>query len=98
MSDYTYFKITNFNENHHGYQYQDGLNVLDKPFEKDGSCVEGGLYFTDLKNIYNYYGYGCWLREITLPLDDPDFQMVEDVNIACDILRSEIVRERPWYA
>jgi uncharacterized membrane protein YphA (DoxX/SURF4 family) len=27
-----------------------------------------------------------------------DFQMVEDVNIACDILRSEIVRERPWYA
>jgi uncharacterized membrane protein YphA (DoxX/SURF4 family) len=27
-----------------------------------------------------------------------DFQMVEDVNIACDILRSEIKRERPWYA
>jgi uncharacterized membrane protein YphA (DoxX/SURF4 family) len=27
-----------------------------------------------------------------------DFQMVEDVNIACDILKSEIRRERPWYA
>jgi uncharacterized membrane protein YphA (DoxX/SURF4 family) len=27
-----------------------------------------------------------------------DFQMVEDVNIACDILRSEITRDRPWYA
>jgi uncharacterized membrane protein YphA (DoxX/SURF4 family) len=27
-----------------------------------------------------------------------DFQMVEDVNIACDILRSEVKRERPWYA
>ena len=27
-----------------------------------------------------------------------DFQMVEDVNIACDILRSELKRERPWYA
>jgi len=27
-----------------------------------------------------------------------DFQMVEDVNIACDILGSEIKRERPWYA
>jgi hypothetical protein len=27
-----------------------------------------------------------------------DFQMVEDVNVACDILRSEIKRERPWYA
>jgi uncharacterized membrane protein YphA (DoxX/SURF4 family) len=27
-----------------------------------------------------------------------DFQMVEDVNIACSILQSEIKRERPWYA
>jgi uncharacterized membrane protein YphA (DoxX/SURF4 family) len=27
-----------------------------------------------------------------------DFQMVEDVNIACNILRSEVKRERPWYA
>jgi hypothetical protein len=27
-----------------------------------------------------------------------DFQMVEDVNIACDILNSDLKRERPWYA
>jgi len=27
-----------------------------------------------------------------------DFQMVEDVNIACDILKSDIKRDRPWYA
>ena len=27
-----------------------------------------------------------------------DFQMVEDVNIACDILKSDIRRERQWYA
>jgi uncharacterized membrane protein YphA (DoxX/SURF4 family) len=27
-----------------------------------------------------------------------DFQMVEDVNIACDVLKSELKRERPWYA
>ncbi|HUX96994.1 MAG TPA: DoxX family protein [Bacteroidales bacterium] len=27
-----------------------------------------------------------------------DFQMVEDVNIACDILKSDIKRERQWYA
>jgi hypothetical protein len=25
-----------------------------------------------------------------------DFQMVEDVNIACDILKGDIQRERPW--
>ncbi len=27
-----------------------------------------------------------------------DFQMVEDVNIACDILKSDLKRERQWYA
>lgn len=27
-----------------------------------------------------------------------DFQMVEDVNIACDILQTEIKRDRPWCA
>lgn len=27
-----------------------------------------------------------------------DFQMVEDVNIACEILKSDLKRERPWYA
>ena len=27
-----------------------------------------------------------------------DFQMVHDVNIACDILKSDLNRERPWYA
>lgn len=27
-----------------------------------------------------------------------DFQMVEDVNIACDVLKSDLKRERPWYA
>jgi len=27
-----------------------------------------------------------------------DFQMVEDVNIACEILSGDLKRERPWYA
>jgi uncharacterized membrane protein YphA (DoxX/SURF4 family) len=27
-----------------------------------------------------------------------DFQMVEDVNIACNVLKSELKRDRPWYA
>jgi uncharacterized membrane protein YphA (DoxX/SURF4 family) len=27
-----------------------------------------------------------------------DFQMVEDVNLACNILKSDLKRERPWYA
>ena len=71
----TYFKITNEKECHYGYQYHDGLNILDRPFESNGSCVEGGLYFTDLKNLSRFYKFGIWLREITIP---DDALMVED--------------------
>ncbi|AYV85343.1 MAG: ankyrin repeat protein [Satyrvirus sp.] len=44
-----YFKIMNVKENHHGYQYRDGLNVLDKEFDDDpyNHCSKGGLYFAD---------------------------------------------------
>ena len=65
----SYFKITNEDESHRGYQYKDGLNILDKSFEREGSCVPGGLYFTTAKHIAKFLHYGCYLREITLPSD-----------------------------
>ncbi len=40
-----FYKVTNSKEKHNGYQYQYGLNILDKEFEMTGSCVPGGLYF-----------------------------------------------------
>ena len=64
-----YYKITNKTECHNGFQYVDGLNILDKPFERDGSNVAGGLYFTTAKYIFNFLYRGCYLREITLPKD-----------------------------
>ena len=73
-----YFKITNEQENHNGYQYVDGLNVLNMPFAEEGSCVPGGFYFTDAENILFYLSYGIYLREISLPETDPDFKMVKD--------------------
>ena len=73
-----YFKITNKDENHNGFQYVDGLNILDKPFEKYGSCVPGGLYFTDIEHIFEFLQYGIYLREVILPTDDKDFEMVAD--------------------
>jgi len=72
-----YFKITNRGENHYGYQYRDGLNILDKPFEPNGSCVAGGLYFTTAEHIHKFYSVGCYLREIYLCNSDK-FQMVPD--------------------
>ena len=73
----TYYKITNEKECHNGYQYVDGLNILDKPFDSDGCCVEGGLYFTTIEHIFNFLDYGCHLREITLP---ENCQWVQDLT------------------
>src|SRR5271170_7606741 len=75
-----FYKITNAKEIHRGFAYKDGLNILDKKFNGHGSCVAGGLYFTNLYNLHNFYAFGIHLREIFLPLDDPDFQMIIDPN------------------
>lgn len=73
-----YFKITNEAENHHGFQYKDGLNVLLQPFRQEGSCVPGGLYFTTIDFIHEFYNYGVNLRIVELPTSDPEFKMVGD--------------------
>jgi len=73
-----YYKITNKEENHHGFQYEDGLNVLTDEFKEQGSCVAGGLYFTNEKYIFRFFNFGIYLREIFLPTDNPKFKMVQD--------------------
>ena len=75
-----YYKVTNVKEYHHNYQYSDGLNILLEPFNDDpkASCVQGGFYFTILEYIPLFYDYGSNLREIILPIDDPDFKMIKD--------------------
>jgi hypothetical protein len=71
----TYLKITNLEENHNGLQYKDGLVEDIIPFAKEGSCVPGGIYFSDDKNICGFLEYGEWIREVTIP---SDAEMVED--------------------
>lgn len=75
----TYYKVTKENECHHGYQYKDGLNILADKFNNNpkASCVAGGLYFTDYDHLPEFFGYGVWIREVTIPTDakvvkDPD--------------------------
>ena len=75
-----YYKITNKNETHYGFEYRDGLNILKEEFNnnKDSSCVPGGFYFTTKEFIHEFYGYGIYLREIELPNNDPEFKIVKD--------------------
>jgi len=74
-----YYKVTSENEIHNGFQYKDGLNTLVEEFNDnpEASCVPGGFYFTDYENLPKFFGYGEWIREVTIPTDakvvlDPD--------------------------
>ena len=73
-----YYKITNKDETHHGYKYQDGLNILDKPFDEIGTSASSGLYFTTIEHVPKFYRLGIHLREVHLPIDDPEFKIVRD--------------------
>ncbi len=63
-----FYKITNYNENHNGFQYKDGLNIDTKPFMQDDLC-SNGLYFYDIENLWRFKHRGVNIREITIPND-----------------------------
>nr|WBF71160.1 putative ankyrin repeat protein [Megavirus caiporensis] len=79
--DNIYFKILRSDKTHNDLQYQKGPNQI-KHFEENGSCVPGGIYFCDPRNpkenICRYLHFGDILVDIKLPLDDPEFKMVQD--------------------
>ena len=74
-----FFKITNAEETHFGYEYVDGENILAEEFNDDPNikCGAGGFYFTTKGYISRFYSFGIYLREITIPVDDPDFRIIK---------------------
>ena len=76
----TYFyRFTNENEEHNGYQYTDGLNELPpgEPFYPAGTCAPGGLYFVGDAALDWCSRKVRWLRKVEIPDDaqvykDPD--------------------------
>lgn len=72
------YKVTHKDEKHYNFQYRDGLNILDTPFNSDDDhCSPGKLYFTDSKNICKYLGFGDNLRKISLPINNPDLKITK---------------------
>lgn len=70
--EFKFYKLTNKEENHHGFQYVTGLNVDNIPFNPTRECQPGGLYFfaKDQLIYFNMYANSAYyIREITL-LDD----------------------------
>jgi hypothetical protein len=74
--DYTkkYYKITNKEEVHHKYSFEDGYNFDYVQFNPSGSCTNGGFYFTDEKHLYQFTNFGVWIREVFIPKNIPVYQ------------------------
>jgi hypothetical protein len=72
------YKVLNNKETHYGYKYKPGLNILNGTFNanKNDNCGAGGLYFTHKANIKHFMGFGQHVRKITLPWNDPNFDIV----------------------
>lgn len=72
-------KITNEIETHFGFKYVDGLNILVSEFNDDPNvkCGSGGFYFTTKKHIQKFYSFGIYLREISIPITDPEFKILK---------------------
>lgn len=67
----TYYKVINEELKHHDLKYKKGLVIDPVPFNDDPevSCVPGGIYFTDMEHITEFFNYGYWIYEVTIPDD-----------------------------
>lgn len=65
----TYYKITNKEEVHNGLKYHDGLIIDHQEFDSNPkrTCVRGGIYFTTKEHLHKFFGYGKWIRPVTIP-------------------------------
>jgi hypothetical protein len=61
-----FYKITNEEETHRGLQYHDGLVVDTVPFNPNGTCEPGGIYFAR-EDILFFLDYGPWIRKVSIP-------------------------------
>ncbi|AGC02366.1 ankyrin repeat protein [Acanthamoeba polyphaga moumouvirus] len=81
MESKIYFKVIGYCWKNRDKRYVPGLNTINN-FEENGSCVPGRIYFCDptdpSQNICRYLHMGDLLVDVTLPVNDPDFQMMVD--------------------
>jgi len=61
-----FYKITNKEENHNSLQYKTGLNIDPLPWNPNGDCEPGGIYFSR-EDILAFVEHGPWIRKVTVP-------------------------------
>src|SRR3990172_5198058 len=62
-----YFKVLRSDLTHHGFKYQKGVNTDTIPFNPVGSCVPGGIYFTDADHIHEFLDHGSLIATVEIP-------------------------------
>lgn len=74
-SNTNFYKLTNRIENHHEFQFHDGLNIDTNEFKPSGSCSKGGLYFVEENKVYKWIYYDIcigsmhYIRKVEIPDD-----------------------------
>jgi hypothetical protein len=58
-----YFKIANSTKGNHGLFYHEGINVDPLPFNPQGDCTSGGLYFSS-EDILYFFDMGNTVYEV----------------------------------
>jgi len=58
-----YYKVVN-PKGHRGLVYKEGYNEDPLPFDLVGTCRPGGIYFTTIKYLFKYLGYGSEVYEV----------------------------------
>lgn len=62
-----YYKILHADLQHYGIKYKPGHNRDILPFNPSGSCLEGGLYFAEKKDIAAYFHMGPKIASVIIP-------------------------------
>jgi hypothetical protein len=81
-----YFKLTNSINKSKRFQYRLGLNVDVNDFKPYGCCSGGGLYFCELKDIYQFEKFGKYLTPVIVPKNIPIYKESHEPNVCkCNI-------------
>jgi hypothetical protein len=81
----TYYKLLRPDLKHYDFIYKEGLNVLIQSFNPDPDCGKGGLYFSDLDNIFKWlhiyhYNPDLLIAYVCLP-EDAQIVSIDKNNI-----------------
>lgn len=85
-----FYKILDDDLIHYDFEYKQGLNTDVHYFNPEGTCKQGGLYFTDEHNIPNYINYGDKIARVFIPDDARCY--FEGKKLKCDKIILDLIK------